>query len=101
MHSREPLELNSPMMVSGLSRFGGSFMGVVDAVTISPACRPPIPTKSMSPPPAVKASTPPSKIEPPLALIWIAAVPTLSLEGSWSVTSAAAGEATAISINVK
>jgi len=89
------------MIVSGLSRFGGSFRGVVATVTMSPACRPPMPTKSVSPPPAVKESTPLSITEPPLASIWIAAVDTLSLEGSWSVSSAAAGEATAISISIR
>jgi len=82
MHSRVPLALNNPMMVSGLSRFGGSFKGVVETVTISPACRPPIPTKSVSPPPAVNESTPPSITKPLLASIWIAAVETLLLEGS-------------------
>ena len=64
-----PVELNSPMIVSGLSRAGGSFRGVVDTVTISPASRPPIPTKSISPPPAVKENSPPSVIVAPLGVI--------------------------------
>jgi len=75
-------------------------MGVVDTVTTSPANRPPIPTKSLSPPPVVRKSTPPSVVTTALGVIWIAAVDVLSLEGSWSVSSAATGEAVRSSISI-
>jgi hypothetical protein len=82
---------NSPTIVSGSSRFGGSSSGVVDTVTVSPGDRAAIPRKSMSP--ATSASLPPLVVTGPVLENKMGAVAMASLAGSWSVMTALAGAA--------
>ena len=89
---------NSPTIVSGTWRSASS-SGVVVTVITSPADKAEIPSKSMSP--ATSTSSPPWALAPAGAITSMAAVPTLSLAGSSSVsvTAPAGGAMSAINAN--
>jgi hypothetical protein len=80
------------MKVSGASNTTSS-RGVVETVTMSPATRFPIPTKSTSSGKSV--NTPPSVVTAAVGTIWTAAVPMESFEGSSSISAETAGWAAA------